>query len=170
MARVQLIPSELLTGDSAVVPLFYFSHRRASMRGSRGRGRQGTGPPPEISQSYRFLSNTGPDPLKNHKLPSQHSMLGHHWPASEPHLNGVRWRVDDGPLLMVFGSLDPLPSSTKTKQNVRVGSPLTKFSGYAHDGQYVHIQTQNAPRRTYCVPNLHDTVDILLFHWSSKSN
>ena len=30
-----------------------------------------------------FLINTGPDPLENHKLPSQHSMLGHHWPASK---------------------------------------------------------------------------------------
>ena len=110
-------------------------------------GGKGPDHPPEISQSYRFLSNTGPDPLKNHKLPSQHSMLGHHWPAREPHFNGVRWRFDDGPLLMVFGSLDPLPLSTKTKQNVRVGSPLTKFSRYAHDGQYVHIQTQNAPSK-----------------------
>ena len=30
-----------------------------------------------------FLSNTGPDPLKITKLPSQHSMLGHHPHASE---------------------------------------------------------------------------------------
>ena len=30
-----------------------------------------------------FLSNTGPDPLENHQLPSQHSLLSHHGPASE---------------------------------------------------------------------------------------
>ena len=30
-----------------------------------------------------FLSNTGRDPLKITKLPSQHSMLGHHRHASE---------------------------------------------------------------------------------------
>ena len=36
-------------------------------RGSRGK--RGSGPlPPERSQSYRFLSNTGPDPLKITKL------------------------------------------------------------------------------------------------------
>ena len=31
----------------------------------------------------------GPDPLKITKLPSQRSMLGHHWHASKRHLNGV---------------------------------------------------------------------------------
>ena len=31
----------------------------------RGDGR--SGPPPEKSQNIGFLSNTGPDPLKNHK-------------------------------------------------------------------------------------------------------
>ena len=30
-----------------------------------------------------FLSNTGPDSLKNHKTTKQHSMLGHHRHASE---------------------------------------------------------------------------------------
>ena len=30
-----------------------------------------------------FLSNTGLDPLKNHKVTNQHSMLGHHWHARE---------------------------------------------------------------------------------------
>ena len=44
---------------------------------------------PEKSQIYRALSNTGPDPLKITKLPSQHSMLGHHWNASETPFNGV---------------------------------------------------------------------------------
>ena len=36
-----------------------------------------------------FLSNTGPDPLEFSKLPSQHSMLGHHWHASETPFKGV---------------------------------------------------------------------------------
>ena len=30
-----------------------------------------------------FLSNNGQDPLKNHKLPCQHSMFGHQWHTSE---------------------------------------------------------------------------------------
>ena len=39
-----------------------------SMRGSRGGGEGGPDPPPtEKSQNIGFLSNTGPDPLKNHK-------------------------------------------------------------------------------------------------------
>ena len=57
------------------------------MCGSRG----GTGvqTPPEKSRKLGFLSNTGPDPLKTTKLPSQHSMLGHHRHASE---TPFKWR------------------------------------------------------------------------------
>ena len=46
-------------------------------------------------QRGEFLSNTGPDPLKFSKLPSQHSKLGHHRQASETPFKGVslagRW-------------------------------------------------------------------------------
>ena len=51
----------------------------SSMCGSR----EGTGdpdPPPTPGKTQKiigFLSNSGPDPLKITKLPSQHSMLGH---------------------------------------------------------------------------------------------
>ena len=38
---------------------------------------------PEKSQNIGFLSNTGLDPQKITKLPSQHSMLGHHQHASK---------------------------------------------------------------------------------------
>ena len=34
-------------------------------------------PPPRKSQKYVFFSNTGPDPLKIVKLPSQLSIMGH---------------------------------------------------------------------------------------------
>ena len=37
------------------------------MRGSRGGTVGPDPPPPEKSQKVGFLSNTGPDPLKNHK-------------------------------------------------------------------------------------------------------
>ena len=40
-------------------------------------------------KNIEFRSNTGTDSLKITKLPKQHSMLGHHWPASKTHLNGV---------------------------------------------------------------------------------
>ena len=40
-----------------------------------------------------------------------------------------RWRADDGPIIVVFEASHP--SSTKYKV-VKVGPPLTKFSGPAH--------------------------------------
>ena len=43
----------------------------------------GTPPPLKNHQNIGFLSNTGLDPLKIKKLPSQHSMLSHHRHASE---------------------------------------------------------------------------------------
>ena len=72
-----------------------------------------------------FLSNTGPDPLKITKLPSQHSMLGHYRHASATAFNGCHWRINDDPLIVVFGS--SLPSSAKNKQK------KTKLSGSNHD-------------------------------------
>ena len=77
------------------------------------RGGEGAGdpdpPPPEKHKNKGSLSNTGPDPLKNHKatknseydqeipqsqtadnpVASQHLMLGHHRHASETPFNGV---------------------------------------------------------------------------------
>ena len=50
---------------------------------------RGAGDPYPIERKIKgFLSNTGPDPLKNHKSTKPafnfgSSMLGHHWPASE---------------------------------------------------------------------------------------
>ena len=41
---------------------------------------------PDPLKNHKFIgfpSNTGQDPLKITKLPSQHSMVGHYWPASE---------------------------------------------------------------------------------------
>ena len=39
--------------------------------------------PPKNRKNIGFLSNTGMDPLKFSKLPSQHLMLGHHQYTSE---------------------------------------------------------------------------------------
>ena len=52
--------------------------------------------PLENYKNIGFLSNTYPDPLKITKLPIQHSMLGHHWPASE---TPFKWRLARGPLM-----------------------------------------------------------------------
>ena len=63
------------------------------MCGSRGGGGGGAGSP---NPPLGFLSNTGPDPLKFLKLPSQHSMLGHHRRASE---TPFKWRFAGGPFM-----------------------------------------------------------------------
>ena len=50
------------------------------------RGAGGPEPPSPALKNHKnigFLSSTGPDTLKITNLPSQHSMLGHHRPASE---------------------------------------------------------------------------------------
>ena len=55
-------------------------------------GGQGVHTPLENHKKYSFYSNTGPDPFKIVKLPSQLSILGHNRRASE-----------DSPLIVVFG-------------------------------------------------------------------
>ena len=53
--------------------------------------REGQGSPSPLKnhQIIGFLSNTGPDPQKNTKLPSQHSILAIIGMPAKYHLNGV---------------------------------------------------------------------------------
>ena len=55
------------------------------------------------------LSNTGPDPLKNHKATKPAAMLGHHWPPAM----AFGLQADDGPFIVIFGS-----SITSSKKKV----------------------------------------------------
>ena len=55
-----------------------------NMRGPRGGTGVRTIPPLKNHKSIGFLSNSGPDPLRN-----QHSILAHHQNASETPFNGV---------------------------------------------------------------------------------
>ena len=59
------------------------------------------------------------------------------WPPSARQRNAIqmafRWRADDGPFIVVFGSF--LPSLTK-KNVVKVGPPLAKRSGSAHEKHF----------------------------------
>ena len=71
-------------------------------RTQRGGGR-GSGPPGK-SQNVGFLSNSGLDTLKNHKITKPAS--GHHWHAIETPF-AFHWHADDGPLIVVFGSFLP---------------------------------------------------------------
>ena len=77
------------------------SHARIQREGAEGP--DPPPPPPRLKnhKNIEFLRNTGPDPLKFLKLPSQHSTLGHR-------------RADDGPLLVIFGS--SLPYKRKKKR------------------------------------------------------
>ena len=70
----------------------------SSMCRSRGGDRGSRHPPPPL-ENYKnigFLSNTGAAPLKIIKLPIQHSLLGHHRPASE---TPFKWRFPGGLLM-----------------------------------------------------------------------
>ena len=83
------------------------------MRGSRGGG-QGVLPSPPPGKVIGFHSNTGPDPLKITKLPSQHSMLGHHRRASE---SPLKWPFGGGSIMArLKWYLDP-PYQTKKQTN-----------------------------------------------------
>ena len=100
------------------------------------RGDRGSGPPMKNHKNIGSLSNSGPDPLKITKLPSQHSMLGHHKRASETPFN-----VSTMARLLWYLDL-PTPSSTQQK-NVKVGPPLTKCSRSALATKYtMHQQHQ----------------------------
>ena len=54
---------------------------KIKMRGSREEVAEGPDPYPGKSETFGLYSNTGPDPLENQKLPSQHSILGNYRPA-----------------------------------------------------------------------------------------
>ena len=79
-----------------------------------------------------FLSNAGPDPSKNHKATKPAFNAGQ---SSARQQNAsemtVRWRADDGPLIVVFESYSP--PSTKTKQKrCQSGTHSEKCSGTAY--------------------------------------
>ena len=91
-----------------------------------GGGAGGLGPPLKNHKNIGSPSNTGPDPFKITKLPSQHSMFGHHRHAEQNAiLMAFRWWADDGPILVVFGS-------THLLKKKKVAPPLKKLSGSAH--------------------------------------
>ena len=110
------------------------------MCGSKGGGGNGSGPPENL-KNIVFLRNTGLDQLKIKKLPSQHSMLGHHWHASE---TPFKWRFAGGSMIAAYCAFfvfeSSLPSKNKTKKKRKVKPPLTKLSGSAHD---IVVHTKN---------------------------
>ena len=67
-------------------------------RGGSGGGDRGSGPSVENHKNIVvFFNNTGPDPLKIVKLPSQLSILGHIGTPAKCHLYGVSLADRRGP-------------------------------------------------------------------------
>ena len=94
------------------------------MRGSR-RGTGGPDPAPaEKSQKIIFPRNTGPVSLKNQTSIQCWAISGppavNVGPSSARQRNAIsmafRWRADNGPLLVVFGSSPPPPPPPKKKK------------------------------------------------------
>ena len=78
--------------------LFIFRYLGKRVWIQRGGGDRGSGAPLKNYKNISVLhvSNTGLDPLKITKLPSQHAMLGHYRLASETPL---KWRFAGGPMV-----------------------------------------------------------------------
>ena len=102
------------------------------MGGSRG-GTGGLDPPPLKNHNHiGFPSNTGPDPLKKSQgYQANIRCWAINGTTVKRHLNGVCWRADVGPRMVVFGS--SLPLSTNKKNVDKVGPPLAKLSGSVQD-------------------------------------
>ena len=66
-----------------------------SIRGSRGGGQGVRTPPLKNHKNMWFYSNTGPDPLKISKLPSQHSIVvfGSSLPSSTKKIRCQSWTL-----------------------------------------------------------------------------
>ena len=83
---------------------------RSHARIQRGAGGPDPPPPPPPLKNHKnieFLSNTGPDPQEFSKLPSQYKRWAIIGTPAKRHLKAFRWRDDDGPLLVIFGSSLP---------------------------------------------------------------
>ena len=94
-----------------------------------------TPPPLKNHNNIGFLSNSGPDPLKHYEATEPAFKVG---PSSACKRNAIlmalRWRANDDPLIVVhvFRSSHPSWTKIRKKNVVKVGLPLTKFSGSAH--------------------------------------
>ena len=95
-------------------------------------GGKGAQTPLKDHNKIGFLSNTGPDPLKNRKA----TRLEFNIRPSFGRQRNAKWRFTSGPMMARFKwYFDHLSSHHQLKKkNVdKVGHPLTKVSGSTHD-------------------------------------
>ena len=75
-------------------------HVKAMCRSRGGAGARGPDPRLKNHKGFGFLSNTSPDPLKNHKATKPAFNVGNgHWPASKTPL---KWRFVAGLMIAHF--------------------------------------------------------------------
>ena len=85
------------------------------------------------------------------KLPSQHSMLGHHRPASE---TPFKWRFAGRPMMAYkLWYLDPLSPQLKRKL-IKFGPPLTNFLD-------PHMKHESFKLTTNCVKQSSDVISVM---------
>ena len=130
-------------------------------------GYRGSVPPPQLKthKAIGFLSNTGPDPWKIIKLPSQHSILGHHRPPAKRHFNGVSLAGRWWPAFIGYWILSPLINNKKKK--LSEGAQLTKLSWSAHENYCktrVDINNYNSKPRPITKPQ-HKMRATTIYNW-----
>ena len=100
------------------------------------RGYGGSGHPSEKSQNIGFLSNAGPDPMKNHKATKPAFNVG---PSSARHRNAIKWRIGGGPKMTPFSGVW-IPSPLFKEKNV---GPPDKTFWIRACMRYVHVHVTN---------------------------
>ena len=98
-------------------------------------GDRGSGPSLKNHKNIGFPSDTGPDHLNYNKATKPAFDVGPSWARQRNAIEiAFRWRTDEGPFIVVFGSSLPLISILKQQQKpaVKVGHRLTKLSGSSH--------------------------------------
>ena len=108
-------------------------------------GDRGVWTPLKNQENIAFLSNTGLDPLKNHKA----TKLGS---SSVCQRNAIsmafRWRADDGQIKAEFGS--SIPPSTKKKTKLSESFMSTDFSKLTFSKTSFRISNSLDPHQVFC--------------------
>ena len=117
MSQIQITdqPMQVCSNNTLLI---FSAYHICSMRGSRGGQVVRTISPLKNHKNIGFPSNIVPDPLTIRKLPSQHSMLGHHRHASETLL---KWSLAGGLMMACLKWYLNSPSPSSTKKNFKVG-------------------------------------------------